>query len=133
MLGKAFDKIDLYKQTLNASWLRQQVIANNIANVNTPGYKRQTIEFENTLKEYLELSEGISVETTNEKHIGNFTVNDLSPRIETIGHTSMREDNNNVNIDVEMAEQAKNSLKYNAVTEQLNSQYRRLRMAITGR
>ena len=66
---------------------------------------------------------------TNAKHI---SANGLSgePRIEKISNTTYRTDGNNVDIDVEMAELAKNQLKYEIVTKQLNSKLSRLKSAI---
>ena len=49
----SFDYINLLTKAADASWKRETVLANNIANVNTPGYKRKDLDFESTLKEEL--------------------------------------------------------------------------------
>jgi flagellar basal-body rod protein FlgB len=53
MLGKLNSNIGVYKKALDASWLKQTAISNNLANVNTPGYKRQDVKFDSILKNYI--------------------------------------------------------------------------------
>lgn len=133
MLNEAFNKIDIQKRALDASWLRQSVIANNIANVNTPGYKRQDVEFEAMLQDYL-AGRRASMTATHASHFDAKAqmAGSLQPVITTDRSTSFRIDGNNVNIDVEMANQAQNTIKYNALTTQVNSQISRLKAAIKG-
>jgi flagellar basal-body rod protein FlgB len=73
------------------------------------------------------LNDAIDLVKTNEKHISS---NGESPRIEKMTNTSFRQDENNVDIDIEMAELSKNQLKFNIVTSQLNSKISRLKKAI---
>ncbi|MCK8058751.1 MULTISPECIES: flagellar basal body rod protein FlgB [unclassified Fusibacter] len=133
MLNNAFQAIDLQKKALDASWLRQDILSNNIANVNTPGYKRQDVEFENLLEDYLS-GKRFSINATHPGHItdGFSGLDSVRPRVITEENTSLRIDGNNVNVDTEMAELAKNSIKYNAVVTDVNSQLRRLKSAISG-
>ncbi len=133
MLNKDFQSIDIQKRALDAAWLRQGVLSNNIANVDTPGFKRQDIDFDAMLKGYLDSSR-LAMTRTNESHFGidYNTLVGLRPRIVTDHTTSMRRDGNNVNIDVEMARLAQNNVKYNAITSQLNAQIKRLKAAIRG-
>ena len=49
----AFDYINVLEKAADASWLRDQCISNNIANVDTPGYKRQDVDFESVLEKEL--------------------------------------------------------------------------------
>ena len=51
--SNAYDYINVLDRTADASWMRNEVIGNNIANVNTPGYKRQDVDFENELQQAL--------------------------------------------------------------------------------
>lgn len=51
--SSAYDYVNVLKKAADASWLREQTIANNIANVDTPGYKRKDVEFESVLKNEL--------------------------------------------------------------------------------
>lgn len=130
MLDKSFQRINIFKTTMDASWLKNEAISHNLANVNTPGYKRQTVNFENILKDHLQMGDEVRMNTTHAKHL---TVNGpmgLTPQIEEVRDTSFRTDQNNVNVDIEMSELAKNQLKYSALTQQLNGQLTRLKTAI---
>ena len=49
----AFDYINLMDKAADASWMRETLITNNIANVDTPGYKRQDVDFASVLKKEL--------------------------------------------------------------------------------
>jgi len=129
MLNKSFNTIDIYKKALDASWLRNQAISNNISNVNTPGYKRQDVNFESILKGYLE-NNHIPLKKTHPKHFSN-NLEGIKPKIIKESNTSFRRDKNNVNIDVEMAELAKNTMKFNSLAQQLSGSFRRLKMSIT--
>lgn len=127
MLNQAFNAINLQKRALDASWLRQSVLSENIANINTPGYKRKDVVFDNMLEDYLSGSRA-SLVTTNPRHMGGAGIGEPSVAVED--RTNLRIDGNNVNIDTEMAEIAQNSIKYNAMTTDVNNQIRRLKAAI---
>lgn len=130
MLDKSFQRIDVFKKTMDASWLKNEAISNNLANVNTPGYKRQTVNFESILRDHLQLGPQTQMRLTDEKHMTASGPRGLTARIEEVRDTSFRTDENNVNVDIEMSELAKNQIKYAALTEQLNGQLTRLKTAI---
>lgn len=96
----------LIKKSLDATSLRQKVIAQNIANINTKGYKRYEVVFEDMLKDELD-----------KKHQN---IDSVQPKVVRDNSTSMREDGNNVDIDTEMANQAANDLLYSALVSQIN-------------
>ena len=127
MLKKSFENIDLMGRALSGSWQKNSAIANNIANVNTPGYKRQTLNFQEVLRNQMDMNESVKLKLTNPKHMDPTGTSDFS--VETISDTSYRVDDNNVDIDVENAEMAKNTIYYNAVVNQVNSQFNRLKTA----
>ncbi|AOT68287.1 flagellar basal body rod protein FlgB [Geosporobacter ferrireducens] len=131
MLDKSFGKIRALEKTMDGLWLRNEAISNNIANVNTPGYKRDTVEFETLLKESLS-GYGIKGKTSHEKHmaIGVQDVENIEPTIKKDENTKYRKDGNNVNIDVEMANLAKNNIAYNMVTQRINGKMNKLKLAI---
>lgn len=130
MLKNSLGSVDLFKKVLDASWLKNEAITKNMANINTPGYKRETVEFDSLLKTYLNQNNS-SMTVTNDKHfkIAN-APNGLEPKISKVTDTNFRNDENNVNIDVEMTEFSKNMIKYNAMTQQVSSQLKRIRLAI---
>jgi len=132
MLSKSFQRIDMFKKTMDASWLKNEAISHNLSNVNTPGYKRQTVNFESILSDYLQLGPQTHMNLTHEKHMSINGPQGLTPRIETVSDTSYRTDQNNVNVDIEMSELAKNQIKYNALTDQVNAQISRLKTVVKG-
>ncbi len=60
MLNDAFKGIDLLQKGLDAAWTRNSVITNNIANVDTPGFKSSSVEFEAAMKRAMEAESGDS-------------------------------------------------------------------------
>ena len=132
MLDKIFNDTKYLEKGLDAAWTRNQVIANNIANVDTPGFKSSKVEFESVFKSALESeSGGFAAKQTREKHMSFDTdIDDISPSIVQNNGTTMRQDGNNVDIDYENAELAKNQIYYNTLSEKLTSELKRLKMAI---
>lgn len=130
-IDKLFRTVDIQKVGLDGSWMRNEAIANNMANVNTPGYKRQDVSFENLLKDYLDQNQ-IGLKTTNSRHleINGSLSGDLEPELTRESQTSFRKDKNNVDMDIEMAEMTKNSLYYNALVTQVNNQFRRIKLVV---
>jgi flagellar basal-body rod protein FlgB len=128
------NNISLLHSALNASSLRQQVISNNIANAETPGYKAKKVVFEDILKQHLTAQSSFVGTRTDARHlsIGNSTGNPLPMIVETT-QTIMNNNGNNVDIDQEMTEMGKNALWYNTLSQQVNSEFQRLSIAITGR
>ncbi len=127
MLDKSFKNINLLERSLNGSWLRNEVVSNNIANVNTPNFKRQEVKFEEYLSESIS-NLSIEARTTNSKHIQINGGSKNQPVVVTDSNSKVRKDGNNVNIDVEMARLAKNSLYYNTVSQRVSSYFNKLRL-----
>jgi flagellar basal-body rod protein FlgB len=118
---------DLLKKGLDASSLRGKVIANNIANVNTNGYKKYTVSFEETLQENMDKLE---LKNEDDKHMKLEEQGEIT--IKKDESTSMRLDGNNVDIDNEMANEAANALMYNALITQVNNRLTNTRYVING-
>ncbi|MBB5336586.1 flagellar basal body rod protein FlgB [Pectinatus brassicae] len=141
MLGNILNvpAINVLETAMNASNLRQQVISNNIANVNTPNFKRKELVFESLLAKALyptEKKSGLSLALTNEKHISldqnnNSDAMSVSPMIRDDNSTTMRTDGNNVDPDIEMSGLAKNTLYYNALAREMNMHFTNLKSVIT--
>ena len=132
MWEKLFNSADFLQQGLQASWLRDSVIRNNIANVETPGFKASNVEFESILAKSLE-NGGFQGKQTRDKHIniGGTNFSDVSPVIHQDKSLSMRMDGNNVDIEAENVKLAQNTIQYNTVMTKLNSELARLKMAIS--
>ncbi len=130
MLNKVNGNVQIYQKALDASWLKNMAISNNIANVNTPEYKRQNVKFDSILKDYIN-NDSIRITKTHDKHFSNNNCDTLQPMVTRELGTSSRKDKNNVNIDVEMAELSKNTIKFNALTKELSQYLRRIKIAIS--
>lgn len=123
------------QRSMDATELRNRVIADNIANADTPGYKRREVIFEEKLKNVLQSDiTHVKLRTTNGRHIQvKDQIVDARPEIQALNHISYRNDKNNVDIDGETAQLAKNKILYDALAQSMSQEIRLLRMAITGR
>ena len=132
MWNNLFKPVDTLQRGLSAAWTRNAVIRNNIANVETPGFKASEVEFETLMARAIE-GHGFVGTKTHPKHIdiGSGNMSSVVPRIVELKDTSMRMDGNNVDIEAENVKLAQNSLYYNTLLEKMNSEIRRLRMAIS--
>lgn len=120
---------------MTAAGIRQEVIANNIANVNTPNFRKSNVEFEELLAReiYGEESDGkLKMARTHDKHLPYVPLEfRAEPTIEQDNSTIMRVDDNNVDIDIEMATLAKNQIYYNTIVTEFGAHVSRLKAAIT--
>lgn len=130
MVKNLFNNIDIMGKGLDAAWLRNQVISNNIANVDTPGFKNSRVEFESVFASALEQGSFTAKKTCGKHMDFGSSIDDLSSMVIQNTGTSMRLDGNNVDIDFENAELAKNTIYYNTLVQQISSELRRLSMAI---
>ena len=112
----------LLEKMLDVSSVKHKVIANNIANVNTPGYKKMEVSFANQLEKAL-----------NESSMNKFDT--LQPKIviskEDTSET-VRNDGNNVDMDKEVSSLVKNTLTYSIYTQLLAKKYEGIKSAIEG-
>lgn len=122
------------KKSLDATLLRHEVIANNIANVDTPGFKRSDVTFKEALKLALEKDAFKGVQT-DPRHIpiGPSNLDKVEPKVYKEIDTFFKNDKNNVDIDVEMGELAKNSMAYRTLTRLISEKYTSLETSISGR
>lgn len=123
------DAYDLMKSGLKASNVRAKTIANNMANINTKNYKRFNVVFEDNLKN--EKSSELELKRTNPAHFAsNNSADSDNISIEQDNSTSMRNDGNNVDLDIEKVNQAANTLKYNALITGINHKFNDLKTVI---
>ena len=112
----------LLEKMLDVSSVKHKVIANNIANVNTPGYKKMGVSFSDQLEKAL-----------NESSMNKFDT--LQPKIviskEDTSETA-RNDGNNVDMDKEVSSLVKNTLTYSIYTQLLAKKYEGIKSAIEG-
>lgn len=123
----AFDYINVLDKAADASWKRESIITNNIANVDTVGFKRRDLNFEHVLREELGNSKYTSLDTK----VKNADLSNLNPSVyKDYAHFSYRLDGNNVDIDTEEAELASEQIKYEALTKGINYEFTRMKAAI---
>ncbi len=119
-----YNYIDVLDKAADASSLRNKTIANNIANVDTPNYKRQDVSFASNLQEALKNSKYESLD----QKVGNVNMNRLKATVYTdSANYSYRLDGNNVDIDTENTELASNQLLYDGITQSINSEFTNLK------
>ena len=126
-----FSQIDLLSKGTAASWLRGDVINNNLANVDTPNFKRSQVDFESYYRDAIN-GTSLTPRMTRENHMP-FGNSDGTARVTQDNATTMRMDGNNVDVDQEMTEMARNIIYYNTLTTQVSKEFEAMRIAITGR
>ncbi|HLN60529.1 MAG TPA: flagellar basal body rod protein FlgB [Symbiobacteriaceae bacterium] len=131
--------VGVLEQSMKAANLRHQTIANNIANVNVPGFIASEVTFEEQLKEALKgeaPDAGLQGLTADPRHIpippSTAPVRPVEPQVRPIVTGQMRQDGNTVDVETEQAKLAANQLWYQALVRSVNDEFTRLRTAITG-
>jgi flagellar basal-body rod protein FlgB len=119
----AFDYINVLDKAADASWLRNEALSNNIANVDTPNYKRQDVAFESELKKAL----GYNRYQSTDSKVSNVKTSQLQPQVYTdYSEYSYRLDGNNVDIENENVMLAENQLKYQGLLTGINQEFQNL-------
>lgn len=119
----AFNYINVLEKACDASWTRNSVISNNIANVDTPGYKRKDVQFEDYLMNEIGYTNSLDDEVAN----ADLDALTATTYTEYAG-MDYRIDGNNVDIDTESAELAKNQIKYYTMLDSVSQEFGRLNM-----
>ena len=121
--SNVFDYINVMDKAADASWTRNEIISNNIANIDTPGYKRQDLNFEDELARAL----GNSRYKTMDKKVADLRDRHLEARVvNDYSGFSYRTDRNNVDIDTENVMLAANQLKYQGLMAGLKAEFSNL-------
>ena len=129
MFGSMFNGLDKIGRGLNASWTKNEVISSNIANIDTPGYKKKEVTFGDLLNG--ELSNLSSLKTTHSRHLPGKNTGSENAIITTdLTTTNMRTDENNVNIDEEMSDLSKNQIYYNVLIQKASGEINKLQSVI---
>ena len=131
MIGSnAFNYVNVLKKAADASWKRNEVIANNIANVSTPGYKRKDIQFENYLR--CELMKDYSTDDDLNRRVANVDLDRLGTRVYTDqSELSYRLDGNNVDINTENANLAENQIRYYTLLNSMTQEFSRIKSVLS--
>lgn len=131
MIGSnAFNYVNVLKKAADASWTRNEVIANNIANATTPGYKRKDIQFESYLRR--ELMRDYSSDDDLNRRVANVQLDKLGTRVYTDqSELSYRIDGNNVDINTENANLAENQIRYYALLNSMTQEFSRIKSVLS--
>ncbi len=120
----AFDYVNVLDKAMDASWLRNEAISNNLANADTPGYKRQDVNFETQLAKALRHSRYKSMDAK----VADLKVNRLNPIPYTdYAGFSYRIDGNNVDPDTEGVYLAKNQVVYQGLYQSVSEEFKNLK------
>ena len=122
-----YSYINVLNKAADASWERNELISNNIANQNTPGYKRQDIDFESQLSQALKNQKYTSIDAK----VKNVDLSRLKGRIYTdYGDFSYRMDGNNVDPEQEQVELASNQLKYQGLIQAMSKEFANIKSVL---
>lgn len=124
MIGtNAFDYINVLDKAADAAWLRNDAIGNNIANADTPGYKRQDVAFESELQKAM----GNNRYKSTDAKVADITSSKLKARVYTdYAGFSYRLDGNNVDIENENVMLAENQIKYQGLLLSISQEFQNL-------
>ncbi len=116
-MSKTDSIIALIEAGIRAEGLRQKAIANNVANLETPGYRRIDVKFEELLAKSLDSS-------------GSVDLSELEPQIYQPEQTLVKSNGNDVSLEGEVGAMIKNSLRYKTYIRLLNKRYRQIELAM---
>jgi len=125
--SNVYNYINVLDKAADASALRHKAISNNIANNDTPGYKRQDVDFESVLASELGKTKYTSLDDKiKDVSLSNLNVNTYRDAT----NYSYRLDGNNVDIDTENVELAANQIKYKGLVDGMTQEFNRLKQAM---
>jgi len=110
--------VDFLEAALRAEGLRQKLISNNIANAQSPGYRRLDVKFEQLLAKALESE-------------GQIDPSRLEPQVHQPNQTPVKSNGNDVELETEIGEMVKNTLRYKTYIRLINKKYDQIEQAIT--
>lgn len=121
--SSVFNYVNVLDRAADASWMRNEAIGNNLANADTPGYKRQDVAFEEVLRQAL----GKSSYRSTDAKVAGLDLKRLKGHVYT-DHASFsyRLDGNNVDPDTEGVMLAENQLKYQGLITSITQEFTNL-------
>lgn len=125
VLSNAYNYINVLNKAADAGWQRNTILTNNIANADTPNYKRQDVEFETYLYEAVNGNDSLD-DAINQLDLDTLHATTYTDK----SNLSYRMDGNNVDINTENVELAKNQLKYYTLMDSMSQEFSRLKAAL---
>lgn len=117
-MSKINNIADIIEAGIKAGSLRHKAIANNIANLQTPGYRRVDVKFKELLANALDSS-------------GSVDLSEIEAQIYKPKTTNVKSDGNDVNMEIEIGEMVKNILRHKAYIRLLQKKYQQIELAIS--
>lgn len=125
--------LQVLQKQLDVAALTHRVIANNLANVNTPGFKKSAVRFVDELKKAMD-TQTLPLKTSHPRHIPAVVpLTQVEPMVVQEGETTMGYNQNNVDVDQEMVKLVTNTLAYQAATRAIGDRLALLDYVIRGR
>lgn len=109
--------VDLIETGIRVESLRQRAIANNIANLETPGYRRIDVKFEELLAKYIDTSSKVDL-------------NKIEPQIYRPKKTPVKSNGNDVSFEAEVGLMIKNAIRHKAFIRLLDKKYKQIELAM---
>jgi flagellar basal-body rod protein FlgB len=119
-MSKTNSIVDFLEAGVKAETLRQKSIANNVANLETPGYRRVDVKFEELLSRALDSP-------------GSIRLSEVKPQIFQPQQNPIKSNGNDVSLEIEVGEMVKNSLRYKTYIRLLNKRYAQIELAMNTR
>ena len=118
LMSKTENIMDLINAGIKAETLRQKAIANNVANLETPGYRRVDVKFEELLAKCLRSN-------------GEFDLKEVEAQIYQPKETPVKSNGNDVNLEAEVGQMIKNTLRHKAFIRLLSKKYSQIELAMS--
>ncbi len=120
----------MVQKALDMRQIRQQLIASNIANVDTPHYRSKDVAFEEQLRMAAQTPRG-RLATTHVAHLqGKGGLRDMRPEVVSPAQSSVKNDMNSVDLEHEMMKMAENNIMYNSLVTVLKKKFQTIETAI---
>ena len=120
------------QQALDGLALRQGLISRNLANIDTPGYQAQTVNFEDALKASQNRQQTMHLVTTHAQHLTTAQEAALTRLVNRPGGSD-RADGNNVDPDIELSDLAETVIRFQALTQLISKKFALLKSITSGR
>lgn len=130
MLSQLDKDIGFLENGLRLRSQRQQVLASNIANADTPNYKAQDLNFADAMKSAMQGGQDSGMLTTNPKHIN--TVGSVAASVKPRASEQNSADANTVDMDKEVTEFTDNALQYETLVGMINGQFKNINSVLQG-
>jgi len=126
------DSLRSARLALDGLSMRQQIISRNLANVDTPGFRAQMVDFESTIRRVLDQETGVRMQRTSAGHI-TAPAETMNLRVTNRPGGILRADQNNVDVDTELVQMSETGIQYQAISQEISKKLQLLKTLVTDR